>query len=121
MTMSPNLMLNLHIRVGVDFNIELEQNLRIYGVELLSFWNSISYYQRIMTEIFDMKRCTCYLQIIYIEAVYLFVESLCDIKRERINQNTVLAKIIEPRHKINVYEKFYFSRKSISPLLYNTI
>ena len=34
---------------------------------------------------------------------------------------TVLAKIIEPRHKINVYEKFYFSRKSISPLIYNTI
>ena len=34
---------------------------------------------------------------------------------------TVLTKIIGPPHQINVYEKFYFPRKSISPLIYSTI
>ena len=55
------------------------------------------------------------MNVVYYDLFRLGVRSLFHIAC------TVLAKIIEPRHKINVYEKFYFSRKSIFPLLYNTI
>ena len=34
---------------------------------------------------------------------------------------TVLAKIIEPPHKICLYEKFYFSWCTIFSLIYNNI
>ena len=51
---------------------------------------------------------------------YMDFLSIClllfhDVQCDRSHLYTVQAKIIEPPHKTNVYEKFYFSRKSISP------
>ena len=77
---TPTLELELTLESSILFFIEVEVDFNRNGVELLSFCNSISCHKRRMTEIFDMKRCTCHLQIIYIEFLHLLtitVESLC--------------------------------------------
>ena len=105
------------IGVEVNFNrnaVELERDLRVYRVELewsstemewscCLFSNSISWHKRRTKEIFDIKGCTCPLQITYIDAVHsltITVESLCvynrhtkemrQRERERIKKNICL-------------------------------
>ena len=87
----------------IGIGVKLERDIRIYGVELLPFCNSISCHKRRTIEIFDTNRCTCHLQIICIESLHLLtitVESLSMYnrhtketrkrERERIKKNICL-------------------------------